>query len=89
LGVVADVPWTEMTRDRLAGEGIAVVDLLVESGIAASKGDARRLIAGGGVYLNGERIESDDQRVPVERAIEGRVLLLRKGKKQNHVVRVG
>jgi tyrosyl-tRNA synthetase len=89
LDVFADVPSTRMDRDRLGGDGLSVVDLLVDSGVATSKGEARRLIAGGGVYLNGERIEGADQQVTLDGAIEGRVLLLRKGKKQNHVVRVG
>ncbi|HEX2188870.1 MAG TPA: tyrosine--tRNA ligase [Longimicrobiaceae bacterium] len=88
LDVFADVPSTETPRTRLEGEGIPVVDLLAESGIAASKGEARRLIAGGGLYLNGERIAGPDQRVTAGDAIDGQVLLLRKGKKENRVVRL-
>jgi tyrosyl-tRNA synthetase len=64
------------------------VDLLVEAGVASSKGEARRLLAGGGVYLNGERIDSVDRRVHAQDAIDGEVLLLRKGRKDNHVVRL-
>jgi tyrosyl-tRNA synthetase len=89
LDVFADVPSTELPRQRLDGDGLSVVDLLAESGIASSKGEARRLIAGGGVYLNGERIGSVEQKVESGDAIEGRVLLLRKGKKENRVVRLG
>ncbi|CAN5772405.1 tyrosine--tRNA ligase [soil metagenome] len=88
LDVFADVPSTELPRGRAEGEGISVVDLLADSGVATSKGEARRLIAGGGVYLNGERLESAELRVRAEDAIEGTVLLLRKGKKQNHLVRL-
>jgi tyrosyl-tRNA synthetase len=88
LDVFADVPSTEMARTRLEGEGMPVVDLLAEAGVAASKGEARRLIQGGGISLNGERVGSVDQRVRAEDAIDGQVLLLRKGKKDNHVVRV-
>lgn len=88
LDVFADVPSTELPRDRLGDGGMSVVDLLAESGVASSKGEARRLIAGGGVYLNGERLESADQQVGEDDAIERRVLLLRKGKKGNHVVKV-
>jgi tyrosyl-tRNA synthetase len=89
LEVFSEVPSTELSRDRLSGEGMSVVDLVALAGIAASKGEARRLIAGGGVYLNGDRIDSGDDRVTVEHAIDGRVLLLRKGKKQNYLVRLG
>jgi tyrosyl-tRNA synthetase len=88
LDVFADVPSTEVERARLEGEGVGVVDLLAEAGVAASKGEARRLIQGGGISLNGERVASIDQRVRAEDAIDGEVLLLRKGKKDNHVVRL-
>lgn len=88
LDVFADVPSTEMPRAQFEGEGLSVVDLLADAGVASSKGEARRLIGGGGVYLNGERLESVDQRVTASAAIDGQVLLLRKGKKGNHVVRL-
>jgi len=88
LDVFADVPSTEVARARLGGDGLPVVDLLAESGVASSKGEARRLIQGGGVSLNGERVGSVDRRVGTGDAIDGRVLLLRKGKKDNHVVRL-
>jgi tyrosyl-tRNA synthetase len=88
LDVFADVPSTEIAKTRLEGEGVAVVDLLAESGVAASKGEARRLIAGGGISVNGERVGAPEQRVTTEHAIDGQVLLLKKGKKQNHVVRL-
>ncbi|HEY8469505.1 MAG TPA: tyrosine--tRNA ligase [Longimicrobiales bacterium] len=88
LDVFADVPSTELPAERFAGAGMPVVDLLVEGGIATSKGDARRLIAGGGAYLNGERIADADRRVTVADAIDGAVLLLRKGRKENRLVRL-
>jgi tyrosyl-tRNA synthetase len=88
LDVFADVPSTEFAKTRLEGEGIPVVDLLAESGVAASKGEARRLIAGGGISVNGERVAAPEQRVRADEAIDGQVLLLKKGKKQNHVVRL-
>jgi tyrosyl-tRNA synthetase len=88
LDVFADVPSTEVDRGRLEGEGIPVVDLLAEAGVAASKGEARRLIQGGGISVNGGRVGTVDQRVRAEDAIDGQVLLLRKGKKDNHVVRL-
>ena len=64
------------------------MELLAEAGVSGSKGEARRLIAGGGMYLNGERLDTSERRVTTEDAIDGQVLLLRKGKKQNHVVRL-
>lgn len=88
LDVFSDVPSSVTARAALEGEGLVVVDLLTEAGIANSKGEARRLIQGGGVYLNGARIEDVDLRVTTADPIDGQILLLRKGKKQNHLVRV-
>jgi tyrosyl-tRNA synthetase len=88
LDVFSDVPSTELSRDRLSGEGMPVVDLLAETGIASSKGEARRLLAGGGVYLNGGRLDADGYQLRERDAIAGEVLILRKGRRQNHVVRL-
>jgi tyrosyl-tRNA synthetase len=88
LDVFADVPSTDVPRTALQGDGMGVVDILADAGVAASRGEARRLIAGGGVSLNGARVTSPDLRVRAEDAIDGQVLLLRKGKKENRVVRL-
>ncbi|HET9982181.1 MAG TPA: tyrosine--tRNA ligase [Longimicrobiales bacterium] len=88
LDVFADVPSTELPRQRLEGDGVPIVDLLAETGVASSKSEARRLLAGGGVYLNGERLSEVERRVTVEDALDGRVVLLRKGKKDNYLVRL-
>jgi tyrosyl-tRNA synthetase len=65
-----------------AVEGIpSVVDLLVESGLSKSKGEARRTIAEGGAYLNNARVD-DPEQVPVADDLIGGVwLVLRRGKK--------
>jgi tyrosyl-tRNA synthetase len=84
--VFADVPSSELPRDELGGAGKPVIDLLVESGLATSRGDARRSIEGGGVYVNNVRIDGVDVAVTSDQMIEGRFLLLRKGKKSYHLV---
>ena len=86
--VFADVPSTEVPAERLGGEGVPVVDLLVETGLASSKGDARRSIEGGGVYVNNVRVEDAAAALTMEHTIDGRFLLLRKGKKSYHLVGV-
>jgi tyrosyl-tRNA synthetase len=86
--VFADVPSSDVTRDALAAGGKSLVDLMVESGIASSKGDARRSIEGGGVYVNNVRVEDTTCAVTMDDTIEGRFLLLRKGKKRYHLVAV-
>ena len=86
--IFADVPSSEVSRSALEGEGMPVADLLAASGVASSKGDARRSILGGGVYLNNVRVASDGRTVVLEDTLEGRFLVLRKGKKSYHLVKV-
>ena len=88
LEVFDDVPSTELRRAELEGEGKALTDLLVLTGLASSKGEAARLIRQGGVYLNNRRVEGDRERATAERAIGGELLVLRKGGRQNHVVKL-
>lgn len=86
--VFADVPSSQVPRESLAGEGISLLDLLAETGVASSKGDARRSIQGGGVYVNNIRVEDVDRRISMEDALEGEFVVLRKGKKNYRLVRV-
>jgi len=86
--IFSDVPSWELPRRKLEGEGLPVLDFLAESGAVSSKGDARRSIQGGGVYLNNVRVEDVDRRVTLEDAIEGRFLVVRKGKKNYHLAKL-
>jgi tyrosyl-tRNA synthetase len=58
-----------------------VVDLLVASGLSASKGEARRTVAEGGAYLNNERVTDPDARPTTADLLAGGWLVLRRGKK--------
>ena len=64
-----------------AGEPRTIVDLLVASGLADSKGAARRTIKEGGAYVNNARIESEDWEPADEDLLHGSWLVLRRGKK--------
>jgi tyrosyl-tRNA synthetase len=86
--IFADVPSREIHRRVLEGEGLSLVDLLVEARVATSKGDARRSIEGGGVYLNNLRVEGVERSVTLNDAREGRYLVLRKGKKNYTLLKV-
>jgi tyrosyl-tRNA synthetase len=66
-----------------------VVDLLVNTGLAKSKGDARRTISEGGVYLNNVRIEDPEAEPQPSDLIGGSWLVLRRGKKSFAGVEVG
>jgi tyrosyl-tRNA synthetase len=64
---------------RAMAEGYAVTDALVTSELATSKSEARRLIEGKGVYLNGKQVESVDAALTAE-DFNGGLSLLRRGK---------
>jgi len=86
--VFSDVPSSQVVREELSGEGVSVLDFLSESGVASSKGDARRAVEGGGVYLNNVRVEDSERRVTMADALEGRFLVIRKGKRSYHLVAI-
>jgi tyrosyl-tRNA synthetase len=86
--IFADVPSSMLSRDAFSGEGMSLIDVLVQTGLASSKGDARRSLEGGGIYLNNVRAPDVDRRLQAEDAVEGRFLVLRKGKKSYHLVKV-
>jgi tyrosyl-tRNA synthetase len=88
LAVFADVPSTELGADVFEGAGCGLVDLVARSALAASKAEARRLVTSGGVYLNNRRINDPQARITLADAIGGQVLLLRKGQRQTHLVRI-
>jgi tyrosyl-tRNA synthetase len=85
--IFADVPSTRIPADRLSG-GLDLVTLVAEVGLAASKGEARRGVEQGGVYLNTERVSDPERSVGADDALHGRFLILRKGKKSYHLVRL-
>ena len=87
LAVFGDVPSTEVRAGDL-GAGLGIVDLVALVRLAPSKSEARRLVQSGGVYLNNRRVADLQLKVGVEAAIGGRVLVVRKGAKQTHLVKV-
>jgi tyrosyl-tRNA synthetase len=81
--MVAEMPTRQVSRSELPG-GLSVVELLVASGLATSKADARRGIQGKGFYLNDEPIEKTDLQLSEDQLQGppgGRFVILRKGKK--------
>jgi len=88
LAVFEDVPSTELPMSELGADGISLVDLIARVQLAPSKSEARRLVQSGGVYLNNRRASDPQARVTRDQAIGGRLLVLRKGQKQSHLVRL-
>ena len=86
--IFADVPSTVLARPALEGDGMELAVLMCDHGMTASRSEARRLMRGGGVYLNGERVVEGGVVVGAGDPIEGRFLVVRTGKKRYFVVEV-
>ncbi len=81
-GSLDNMPTTVLSEEQ-AAQGLQVVDLLVLSGLAKSRGDARRLVDGGGVSL--EDVKVSDVFMPIDPdRLKGGGLVIRKGKKSYH-----
>jgi tyrosyl-tRNA synthetase len=87
LTVFDDVPSVGLER-TLATTGVPVVELVLKAGIAASKGEAARLIKQGGLYINDQRVTDERGRVELAHFIDERVMVLRKGQRERRLVRI-
>jgi tyrosyl-tRNA synthetase len=86
LLVFADVPSTTMSYETLIG--LTVAAAAHAAGLAASKGEAGRLIKQGGVYVNGERVTDDRRLLTRADTIGGRLIVFQKGQRERRLVRV-
>lgn len=84
--VFGSAPSATLSRDKLAGEGTALVELMVEGAVAKSKREARELVEQGAVLVNGV-VAALDTKIRAESLMFGQVLLIRRGKKLWHVLR--
>jgi tyrosyl-tRNA synthetase len=85
LTVFEDAPSTELD---LPAEGMPIVEMLTATKLAPSKSEAMRLVKGGGVYANNARVADERARLTTADAIGGELFILRKGRKDQHIVRV-
>jgi tyrosyl-tRNA synthetase len=86
--IFPEVPCGEETRSALAGEGVSLIDALVATGQCKSKGEARKAIQQGGVYVNNHRREDIDTKLsPADLASET-IIVLRRGKKNYALLRI-
>ncbi len=82
-----EVPVTEIPRADLDA-GIGLVDLMIRTRVAESKGAARKLIENGGVYLNNERQIQAQKRITADDLKWPAAILLRTGKKNHHLAKI-
>ena len=84
--IIGEVPTKEIEKAKLGEAGLSLVELLVHAGLCASKGQARKDIEGGGVYVNNIREGNFQRSVAVSDLLFGKHLLLRKGKRNYTIV---
>ena len=84
--VFEGVPQFEISRDALA-EGVKAVDLFVDNAaVFASKGEMRKLVQGGGVSLNKEKLAAFDQVITTADLLDEKYLLVQRGKKNYYLI---
>ena len=86
LAVFEGVPQFEISRDVLA-TGVKAVDLFVDNAaVFASKGEMRKLVQGGGVSLNKEKLAAFDQVITTADLLDEKYLLVQRGKKNYYLI---
>jgi len=86
--IFADVPSSTLPRERFSGAGLTVVDLLTDSGVTQSRGEARRAVTEGGINLNNQRVSDGARAVTLNDLLEGRFLVIRRGRKNYHLIKI-
>ncbi|MEL7643072.1 MAG: tyrosine--tRNA ligase [bacterium] len=85
--IFAEVPSCELAKNNLVNR-MSLLDLLVNAGVSKSKGEARRSLQEGGIYINNHRVSDVNREVGVSDLLEGQFIILRKGKKNYALVKV-
>lgn len=88
MEIMAGVPQHSVAKSLIDADGGAnIVDLLVEhAGIFSSKGELRKLIAANGLSINKEKVQSPDQTLTTADLLNGKYLLVQKGKKNYYLI---
>ena len=87
MQIFADVPNSSFSMDQLSGEGLGLIDALVAAGLQKSKGDARRMIKQGSIYVNNRRNDNLEHRLTATDLASESTIILRSGKKNYAVLK--
>jgi tyrosyl-tRNA synthetase len=87
LDVFSEAPSTDLPRAGVDGAGHEVAEILVATGLSSSRSAARRDLAGGGISLNNRRLDAEPASLTGADLMHGKYALLRKGRKNWHLVR--
>jgi tyrosyl-tRNA synthetase len=80
LEVMDGVKQVNGSKESLA-DGLDLVSFLADSGIFASKGEARKMLQGGGISINKEKVTTPDYKLTEAQLLNGKYMLIQKGKK--------
>jgi tyrosyl-tRNA synthetase len=87
IDIFADVPSKALSREKLFGEGLPLVDAFVEAGLAKSKSEARRTIAQGGAYVNNRPRPDVEAKLTASDLASETVMVLRSGRRKYGLLR--
>ena len=86
LQVMEGVPSIDVDR-KIMKENIDLISLLADTKIFSSKGEARKMLTGGGVFLNKEKVTDVETKINEEALLNEKYLLVQKGKKNYYLLR--
>ncbi len=89
IAVFGDAPSSSRSRSDLDGDGLALLDALRDSGLVSSLSAARKAVAQGGAYVNNRREADVERRLGPGDLIAGRYVVLRRGKRDHHLLSFG
>ena len=87
-GMGGSIPTTEYDANVFNGEGADIITLLVDTKLAPTRSEGRRLVQQGGVTVNDVKVEAPDQKFTVKDFKEDGTLMIKKGKKNFHQIKI-
>jgi tyrosyl-tRNA synthetase len=89
LDVLAEAPSSSLPRSAVDGEGLSLVHAMAECGLSPSRSAARKTVEQGGAYVNNRRETDVERRLTAGDLLHGRYVVLRRGRRDHHLLRVG
>lgn len=87
LMVFEDAPSSIVSRDQLQNGGLDLVEVIADAGLVSSRSQARTTIDQGGLYVNNKRVDESSARLSTEHLLLERYVVLRKGRRDFHLLR--
>ena len=87
LDVFQGVPQFNVSRNELGAGGVKAIELLTAGAkVFASKGEMRKMVQGGGVSINKDRLSTPDRLITTDDLLDGRYLIVQRGKKNYYLI---